>query len=399
MSSNRKAQKAARKHRVANKKAAKERRAKEKRASHAKVAGATKPKPGAPKNTKPKGAKPKAAAPKAAPSTGAAAKVVAPRAATNATNAAPAAKPRSSRGIVPAKRAPDAPRPVPVTTGPLIGAHVSAAGGTPETPLRAADIGARCFQLFTKQGNRWADRVVTPEEAAAFRSALREFPSAAVVAHDSYLINLASPDPELRGRSIQSFIGEMERAEALGLLGVVSHPGNFMDEREAGLARNADGIAEALERAPGHAKLFLETTAGSGTALGATFEEIAAIIARLPAAVRGRVGVCLDTCHVYSAGYDLVNDYDGVWARFDDVIGRERLGVLHLNDSKTPFASRKDRHEQIGDGSLGAEPFRRIMTDARLAGIPKLLETPKGDDLVTFDRRALAKLRAWGTGA
>jgi deoxyribonuclease-4 len=397
MSANRKAQKAARKHRVANKKAAKERRAKEKRASHAKVAGATKPKPGAPKNTKPKGTKPKAAAPKAPASNGAASKGVATRGATTA--AAPATKPRSSRGIVPAKRAPDAPRPVPVTTGPLIGAHVSAAGGTPETPLRAADIGARCFQLFTKQGNRWADRVVTAEEAAAFRVALQEFPSAAVVAHDSYLINLASPDPELRGRSIQSFIGEMERAEALGLLGVVSHPGNFMDEREAGLARNADGIAEALERAPGTTKLFLETTAGSGTALGVTFEEIAAIIERLPATVRGRVGVCLDTCHVYSAGYDLVKDYDGVWARFDDVIGRERLGVLHLNDSKTPFASRKDRHEQLGDGSLGAEPFRRIMTDARLANIPKLLETPKGDDLVTFDRRALAKLRAWAAGA
>ncbi|MBI3790413.1 MAG: deoxyribonuclease IV [Gemmatimonadetes bacterium] len=284
---------------------------------------------------------------------------------------------------------------MPVTTGPLIGAHVSAAGGTPETPIRAADIGARCFQLFTKQGNRWADREVTADEAAAFRAALAEFPSAAVVAHDSYLINLASPDEELRDRSIASFVGEMERAEALGLLGVVSHPGNYMDDRASGLARNADGIAEALEYVQGNAKLFLETTAGSGTALGATFEEIAAIIARLPASVQGRVGVCLDTCHAYSAGYDLVNDYDGVWARFDDVIGRERLGVLHLNDSKTPFGSRKDRHEQIGDGTLGDAPFRRIMTDPRLALVPKILETPKGDDLVTFDRRALAKLRAW----
>ncbi len=307
-------------------------------------------------------------------------------------------KPKSSRSITPAKRAADAPRPVAVTTGPLIGAHVSAAGGTQETPLRAADIGARCFQLFTKQGNRWADRTVTVEEAAAFRAALAEFPSAAVVAHDSYLINLATPDPDLRTRSIASFIGELERAEALGLLGVVSHPGNFMDDRASGIARNADGIAEALESAPGATRLFLETTAGSGTALGATFEELAAIIARLPATVRNRVGVCLDTCHVYSAGYNLVNDYDGVWARFDDVIGRDRLGVLHLNDSKTPFASHKDRHEQLGDGTLGVEPFRRIMTDVRLVNIPKILETPKGDDLVTFDRRALAKLRAWAAG-
>ena len=235
-------------------------------------------------------------------------------------------------------------------------------------------------------------------EAAAFREALAEFPSAAVVAHDSYLINLASPDPALRSRSIDSFVGEMVRAEALGLLGVVSHPGNYMDDRESGLARNADAIAEALERSPGHARLFLETTAGSGTALGATFEELAAIIARLPRAVGERVGICLDTCHAYSAGYDLVNDYDGVWSRFDDVIGRERLAVLHLNDSKTPFGSRKDRHERLGLGSLGAGPFRRIMTDPRHDHVPKLLETPKGDDLVTFDREALALLRDWAAG-
>ena len=293
------------------------------------------------------------------------------------------------------KRTADAPRPVPTLHGPLIGAHVSAAGGTPEAPLRAADIGARCFQLFTKQGNRWADRTITADEASAFRAALAEFPSAAVVAHDSYLINLASPVPALRRQSIESFVGELARAEALGLLGVVSHPGNYMDERAAGLDRNAEGIAEALERSPGRTRLFLETTAGSGTALGATFEEIAQIIAWLPGAVRARVGVCLDSCHVYSAGYDLVHDYDGVWARFDDVIGRDRLGVLHLNDSKTPFGSRKDRHELIGEGSLGAAPFKRIMTDARLASIPKLLETPKGDDLVTFDRRTLEQLRRW----
>ena len=291
-----------------------------------------------------------------------------------------------------------APNPTPVTTGPLVGAHISAAGGTPETPRRAADIGARCFQLFTKQGNRWADRSVSTEEAAAFRTALADFPPGAVVAHDSYLINLASPDPALRAKSLESFIGEMARAEALGLLGVVSHPGNFMDERDAGLARNADAIGEALERAPGRTRLFLETTAGSGTALGATFEELAKIIAWLPARVRGRVGVCVDSCHVYSAGYDLVRGYDDVWARFDDVIGRDRLGVLHLNDSKTPFASHKDRHALLGEGSLGDGPFRRIMTDPRLAFIPKILETPKGDDMVTNDRAMLAKLRAWASG-
>lgn len=314
------------------------------------------------------------------------------------TPAASPARPKSSRAVRVKPPAPSGDFAHPVTTGPLVGAHVSAAGGTWESPLRATEIGARCFQLFTKQGNRWEHRDVTPDETARFQAALAEHPSAAIVAHDSYLINLASPDPALRAKSLESFIGELERAEALGLLGVVSHPGNYMDDRDAGLARNADAIAEALERAPGRTRLFLEVTAGSGTALGASFEEIAAIIARVPAAVRGRLGVCVDTCHAYSAGYDLVGDYDGVWARFDDVIGRERLGVLHLNDSKTPFGSRKDRHELIGQGSLGDAPFRRIMTDARLAAVPKVLETPKGDDLVTNDRAMLAKLRAFAAG-
>jgi deoxyribonuclease-4 len=144
--------------------------------------------------------------------------------------------------------------------------------------------------------------------------------------------------------------------------------------------------------------LCLETTAGQGTVLGATFEELATLIARLPADQQARVGVCLDTCHVYSAGYDLVNDYDGVWARFDDVLGLDRLRVLHLNDSKTPFGSRKDRHELIAEGSLGAAPFRRLMTDARLAHVPKILETPKGDDATTTDARMVALLRAYERG-
>jgi deoxyribonuclease-4 len=141
--------------------------------------------------------------------------------------------------------------------------------------------------------------------------------------------------------------------------------------------------------------LCLETTAGAGTVIGATFEELAALMARLPAALQPRVGVCVDTCHVYSAGYDLVQDYDGVWARFADAIGLERLRVLHLNDSKAPFGSRKDRHELIGEGSLGARPFQRIMTDARLARVPKILETPKGDDATATDSRMVALLRGY----
>jgi deoxyribonuclease-4 len=172
-----------------------------------------------------------------------------------------------------------------------------------------------------------------------------------------------------------------------------------MDDHDAGLARNADGIAEALERVPGRTVLCLETTAGTGTALGATFEELAAIIDRLPAAQRTRVGICLDTCHVYSAGYDLVHDYDGVMARLSDTLGLDRLRVLHLNDSKTPFNSRRDRHELIAEGSLGEIPFRRIMTDERLAGVPKVIETPKLDDATVTDTRMLERLRSYANGA
>ena len=282
-----------------------------------------------------------------------------------------------------------------MTQPSLLGAHVSAAGGTPQAPPRAQAIGATALQLFTKQANRWAERECEGEECRAYASALAATPVQATVSHDSYLINLASPDPALRARSIDSFAAELRRCAALGVQYLVSHPGNYMDEREAGLARNADGIAEALERVPSSTILCLETTAGSGTALGATFEELAALIARLPAPLQARVGVCLDTCHVYSAGYDLAGDYEGVWARFADALGLDRLRVLHLNDSKTPFASRKDRHELIGEGSLGEAPFRRLMTDERLTAVPKIIETPKGDDATVTDTRMLERLRGY----
>lgn len=277
----------------------------------------------------------------------------------------------------------------------LLGAHVSTAGGVAQAPPRAAAIDATALQLFTKQANRWAERACDAAESDAFRQALGGTGVRATVSHDSYLINLASPDDALRARSVDSFAAELGRCEALGIDYLVSHPGNFMDEREAGIARNADGIAEALARVPGNTVLCLETTAGSGTALGATFEEIAAIIARLPADQQPRLGVCLDTCHAYSAGYDLVNDYDGVWARFDDVLGMARLRVLHLNDSKFPFSSRKDRHELIAEGTLGERPFRRIMTDERLSGVAKILETPKGDDATVTDTRMIQRLRGY----
>jgi len=254
------------------------------------------------------------------------------------------------------------------------------------------------MQIFTKQANRWAERECDDCERDEFRAALALTGVEVTIAHDSYLINLASPDEVLRRRSIESFVCDLRRCAMLGLTYLVSHPGNFMDDRESGIARNADAIAESLARAPGDTVLCLETTAGSGTSLGATFEELASIIERVPEPYSTRIGVCVDTCHIHSAGYDLVGAYDDVWQRFDDVLGFARLGVMHLNDSKTPFASRRDRHALIGFGSLGEEPFRRIMTDARLAPVPKVLETPKLDNDMLTDSCMLHLLRGFAAG-
>ena len=276
-----------------------------------------------------------------------------------------------------------------------LGAHVSIAGGTHEAPPRARAIGASAMQIFTKMANRWAERVCEDEECSGFRDALAGTAVRATMAHDSYLINLASPDPKLRRQSIESFVAELQRCEALGLTYLVSHPGNFLDDRASGLRRNADGITEALERVPGRTILCMETTAGSGTALGATFEELAELIELIPEPHRARMGVCVDTCHIHSAGYDLARDFDGIWARFDDTLGWSRLRTMHLNDSKTPFASRRDRHELIGEGSLGEEPFRRIMTEVRFDLIPKVLETPKLNDATATDTRMIQRLRGY----
>ena len=284
----------------------------------------------------------------------------------------------------------------PALTGTPLGAHISTAGGIPEAPPRADLIGATAMQIFTKQANRWVEREVGATEAAAFRAALEASGVRFTTAHDSYLINLASPDAVLRKRSIDSFAAELRRCHALGLDALVSHPGNFMDNRTDGIARNAAGITQALEENPGPTQLLMELTAGQGTVIGSTFREMAKLIELIPVRLRARVGVCLDTAHVFAAGYDLRNDYDGVWDRFTDELGLGRLGLIHMNDSKAPLGSKKDRHEEIGAGALGDEPFRRIMTDPRLVHVPKLLETPKGDDMVTNDRRALEKLRRFG---
>jgi deoxyribonuclease-4 len=276
-----------------------------------------------------------------------------------------------------------------------LGAHVSIAGGTGKAPPRAKSIGATAMQIFTKMASRWAERVCEEAECNAFVAEMGETEVREVCAHDSYLINLASPDPLLRQRSIDSFIKELERCAALKLQYLVSHPGNYMDDRASGLARNAEAIGFALEQAPGKVTLLLEMTAGAGTVLGSNFEEMAALIEMIPAPYRDRVGVCVDTAHIFAAGYDIVQDYDGVWARFDDVLGRPRLRMMHLNDSKVPLGSRKDRHELIGEGAIGEGAFRRIMNDDGLASVGKIIETPKLDDAEVTDRKMLERLRGY----
>ena len=277
-----------------------------------------------------------------------------------------------------------------------IGAHVSTAGGVQHAPERAAALRSNVLQLFTKQPSRWAEPVITADIAVAFREARARHKIRSAGAHDSYLINLATSDPVLFERSCHCFRGELERATALGLDFIVTHPGNATDgDARSGLARNADAIDRALSEVPGNVRVLLETTAGSGSALGATFEQLAALIERMAPAQRERVGVCMDTCHVWVAGYDVVGDYDGVFARFDDLIGLNRLEAFHCNDSVAGRGSRRDRHAQIGAGTLGDGFFRRLVCDERFRNAPKLIETPKGTNVLWTDRRNIGRLRRY----
>ena len=279
----------------------------------------------------------------------------------------------------------------------MLGAHVSSQGGVANAPQRGSALRATAIQLFTKTPNQWREPVIAADMIEEFRSEVTRHGLEAVVAHDSYLINLASPDPALRARSIASFTRELERSRELGLRAVVSHPGNYIDDREAGVERNARGYAECLTAVPGDVGVWIEGTAGSGTALGARFEELRELRDALPDEIRTRVGFCLDTAHLHAVGYDL-SHVESVWEEFDRVIGFELLKCLHLNDSRAAAGSRVDRHEWIGEGRIGPEPFRRIMRDPDLVQVVKIIETPKRDDPLRHDRRMLRRLRAYARG-
>lgn len=264
---------------------------------------------------------------------------------------------------------------------PRLGAHLSIAGGLPRAVDRAEASGCAALQIFTKSAGQWRARELPSDEIALFRRRVRQTGIRPVVAHNSYLINLAAADPALRDRSIQSLCDELDRAEALGLDGLVMHPGSYTSGSEsAGLRLIADGLAQIFEARPeASTRILLEHTAGQGTNLGHRFEHLAEIIERLHGS--RRVGVCLDTCHLIAAGYDIRSEqgYEETFRQFGRIVGFRRLKVFHFNDSKKPCGSRVDRHEHIGKGCLGLAPFRRILNDPRFAKLPMLLETPKID--------------------
>jgi deoxyribonuclease-4 len=256
---------------------------------------------------------------------------------------------------------------------------MSIAGGLPRAVERAHATGCDTLQIFTKSSGQWRARALPPDEVNAFRARATELGIGPIVAHASYLINLAAPDPDLRRRSIAALTGELDRADALGLAGVVLHPGSYTTGTErGGLRRVAAAIEEVFEsRPPGGAGLLLEHTAGQGTNLGHRFEHLSVLLDGN--AATDRLGICLDTCHLLAAGYDIAtaDGYARTFDEFDARIGLSRLKVLHLNDSKHPCGSRKDRHDHIGQGCVGLEAFGRLVCDARLAAVPMILETPK----------------------
>jgi deoxyribonuclease-4 len=256
---------------------------------------------------------------------------------------------------------------------------MSVAGGLPFAIARAQLHQCETLQIFSKNASQWRARPLPPQEIAAFRDAAKATGISPIVAHASYLINLATTSDALRAQSITALGEEVDRAEALGLLGVVLHPGaRLTAPTEQALSLISSALAAVLKARPrGKTMILLEHTAGQGSTMGASFEEIAAMIDGVKN--RKRLGVCLDTCHLLASGYDLCTDegYRATFAKFDTLIGFDRLKVFHLNDSKKPCMSRVDRHEHIGKGCIGLEPFRKLLNDPRFDHLPMILETEK----------------------
>lgn len=278
----------------------------------------------------------------------------------------------------------------------LIGGHVSAAGGVHRAIERGAADGFTAIQIFTRNPTQWDPSPITDDAADRFRTSFANSSIRYCVSHVSYLINMASPDATVRTRSIAAMLDEMDRAERLGLRDVVTHLGAHTGAGEVEglrlLTESLNRVAEARPTSP--VRIALENTAGQGTALGYVFEHIAAVFDGVEAPER--LAACFDTCHAHAAGYDLISEdgYERTWREFEGTVGTDRLCCMHLNDAKRERGSRIDRHEHIGDGELGEEPFRRIMRPESLEAVPKLVETPQSE---TRHRVNVARLAGYIT--
>ena len=265
---------------------------------------------------------------------------------------------------------------------PILGAHMSIAGGYDQAVRRATACGCHCLQLFTHNSNQWKIKEPLPPDIQRFRRVLAETPISHCLAHGSYLINLASPNTTLWQRSVEAMVGEIRLAKMLNILAVVVHPGSHMNASpEDGLRRIIQALDEVYALAsPKETRCLLETTAGQGTSLGWRFEHLAAILEGV--SHPDWLGVCLDSCHVFAAGYllETSKQYQATMRQFDQIVGLAQLRAIHLNDSRRPGGSRIDRHDHIGRGQMGLAPFEHMVNDPRFQEIPMFLETPKGKE-------------------
>lgn len=277
---------------------------------------------------------------------------------------------------------------------PVVGGHMSIAGGLYKSIDRAQEVGATCMQIFTKSNKQWAAKKITQEDAQQFKERWKNSTIGAVVVHASYLINVGSSQHALRTKSIHALREELERCDMLDIPYLIVHPGAATNSSAAEcIEMIANSINEIFDTYQGRAKLLLENTAGQGTAVGTTLEQLAAIYKKIQH--KKSIGFCIDTCHAFAAGYDLSTKkgYQSFWQKFDELIGIEKLRAIHCNDSKKKIGCKVDRHEDIGKGELGLESFRLLMNDERFGHIPKICETPKGDDERANDARNIETLK------
>jgi len=277
-----------------------------------------------------------------------------------------------------------------------LGAHVSTAGGVGNAPGNAEAIGAECIQVFTRNQNRWSSKPIADVQATQYRAELERTGVGPVMAHDSYLINLATDDPEKLAKSMAAFGDEIHRADLLGIPYLVAHPGSHLGAGvDAGLRRFAANLDRCFDADGPDSRVvvLLETTAGQGSNLGFEFGQLRDIIGH--STHPERLGVCVDTCHIFAAGYDIRTreTYEATVKKLGDAVGLERVRAWHLNDSKREIGSRVDRHADLGEGHIGLDAFRQLVTDPRWAGLPGCLETPGGPDAWKIELRTLMQMR------